>query len=81
MLRYFKCVLCSVLINVHELVLKMNVENIHGEKIKKKLITENNLFDRQDFSIPEPYKRMLMKFSNCCALKPAGDFCFHCTYL
>ena len=24
-----------VLINVHELVLKMNVENMHGEKIKK----------------------------------------------
>ena len=30
----FKCVLCSVLINVPELVLKMNVENMHGEKIK-----------------------------------------------
>ena len=34
MLSFFKCVLCSVLINVHELVLKMNVENMHGEKIK-----------------------------------------------
>ena len=33
MLSFFKCVLCSVLINVHELVLKMNVENMHGEKI------------------------------------------------
>ena len=34
MLSFFKCVLCSVLINVHEFVLKMNVENMHGEKIK-----------------------------------------------
>ena len=33
-LKFYKCVLCSVLINVHELVLKMNVKNMHGEKIK-----------------------------------------------
>ena len=32
--KFFKCVLCSVLINVHEFVLKMNVKNVHGEKIK-----------------------------------------------
>jgi hypothetical protein len=30
--QLFKCVLCSVLINVHKLLLRMNVKNMHGEK-------------------------------------------------
>jgi len=41
MLSFFKCVFCSVLINVHELALKINVENMHGERTK----TRNLFYD------------------------------------
>ena len=36
MLSFFKCVLCSVLINVHELVLKMNESRVLFKNLERR---------------------------------------------